>query len=235
MTAGTALHRLGHSRLNVLAALLLTFTTGMIDAIGYLGLDRVFTANMTGNVVILAIGVAGGAALPVAGPLVAFAGFFLGAALSGRAHRGAGSGWTSTTTRTLLATGLLVSATALAVLLSPPQHGSRWALVVTATLGLAMGAQAAAARSLGVADVSTVVVTMTLTGLAADSSIGAGQNRRWRRRTGALLALAAGAAAGALLVKIGLAAGLAACGVSIIAVGVATHRSHRAIRVRLGP
>jgi hypothetical protein len=33
--------------------LALTFTTGIVDAVGYLGLDRVFTANMTGNVVIL--------------------------------------------------------------------------------------------------------------------------------------------------------------------------------------
>ena len=34
--------------------LALTFSTGIVDAVGYLGLDRVFTGNMTGNVVILA-------------------------------------------------------------------------------------------------------------------------------------------------------------------------------------
>jgi Protein of unknown function (DUF1275) len=41
---------------------LLTLVTGLVDAACYLGLGRVFTANMTGNVVLLAFGAAG--ALP---------------------------------------------------------------------------------------------------------------------------------------------------------------------------
>ena len=39
--------------------LALTFATGIIDAVGYLGLDRVFTGNMTGNVVILGMALLG--------------------------------------------------------------------------------------------------------------------------------------------------------------------------------
>jgi uncharacterized membrane protein YoaK (UPF0700 family) len=39
--------------MHLVLMMVLTFTTGIIDAVGYLGLDRVFTANMTGNVVIL--------------------------------------------------------------------------------------------------------------------------------------------------------------------------------------
>jgi uncharacterized membrane protein YoaK (UPF0700 family) len=35
------------------ALLVLTFTTGLIDALSYLGLGRVFTANMTAKVVLL--------------------------------------------------------------------------------------------------------------------------------------------------------------------------------------
>jgi Protein of unknown function (DUF1275) len=47
-----------------LSLLALTFSTGLIDAASYLGLGRVFTANMTGNVVLLGFGIAGAAGLP---------------------------------------------------------------------------------------------------------------------------------------------------------------------------
>ena len=50
---------LGHPL--TLSLLALTFTTGLIDAASYLGLGHVFTANMTGNVVLLGFGIAGAA------------------------------------------------------------------------------------------------------------------------------------------------------------------------------
>ena len=43
----------------LLALSLLTLVTGLVDAACYLGLGRVFTANQTGNVVLLAFGAAG--------------------------------------------------------------------------------------------------------------------------------------------------------------------------------
>ena len=43
------------------ALLVLTFSTGLVDAVSYLGLGRVFTANMTGNIVLLGFGIAGSA------------------------------------------------------------------------------------------------------------------------------------------------------------------------------
>ena len=46
------------------ALLVLTFTTGLVDAVSYLALGRVFTANMTGNVVLLGFGIAGSGGLP---------------------------------------------------------------------------------------------------------------------------------------------------------------------------
>lgn len=58
-----------------LGTLALTFVTGIVDAVGYLGLDRVFTGNMTGNIVILGMGVAGADELPVLGPAIALPGF----------------------------------------------------------------------------------------------------------------------------------------------------------------
>jgi uncharacterized membrane protein YoaK (UPF0700 family) len=54
----------------LLALSLLTLVTGLVDAACYLGLGRVFTANMTGNVVLLAFGAAGAQGLPVLAPTV---------------------------------------------------------------------------------------------------------------------------------------------------------------------
>ncbi len=65
------------------ALLVLTFTTGLVDAVSYLGLGRVFAANMTGNVVLLGFGIAGAAGLPVIAPIVSLAAFLLGAAVGG--------------------------------------------------------------------------------------------------------------------------------------------------------
>ncbi len=43
----------------VRSLLALTVVTGLIEAIGFLGLGHIFTANMTGNVVFLAFALAG--------------------------------------------------------------------------------------------------------------------------------------------------------------------------------
>src|SRR6516164_3746131 len=61
------------------ALLVLTFTTGLVDAVSYLGLGRVFTANMTGNVVLLGFGIAGSGGLPVVAPIVSLVSFLVGA------------------------------------------------------------------------------------------------------------------------------------------------------------
>jgi uncharacterized membrane protein YoaK (UPF0700 family) len=67
---------------------LLTLVTGLVDAACYLGLGRVFTANMTGNVVLLAFGAAGAQGLPVLAPTVSLVVFLAGATAGGRlAHR----------------------------------------------------------------------------------------------------------------------------------------------------
>src|SRR3989442_14418068 len=69
------------------ALLVLTFTTGIVDAVSYLGLGRVFTANMTGNIVFLGFGIAGSGGLPLPAPLV-----FLGSLLPGAGGGGVPAG-----------------------------------------------------------------------------------------------------------------------------------------------
>src|SRR5437588_10823501 len=64
--------------------LALTAGTAVVDAVSYLGLGRVFTANMTGNVVLLAFAAAGVPGLSVSRSLVALGGFLAGAVAGGR-------------------------------------------------------------------------------------------------------------------------------------------------------
>ncbi len=65
------------------ALLVLTFTTGLVDGVSYLGLGHVFTANMTGNIVFLGFGLAGGTGLPVVAPIVSLLAFLVGAGAGG--------------------------------------------------------------------------------------------------------------------------------------------------------
>src|SRR5215470_11254266 len=61
-----------------------TVTTGLIDALSYLALGHVFTANMTGNVVFLGFAVAGAPELSIARSLTALVAFLIGALIGGR-------------------------------------------------------------------------------------------------------------------------------------------------------
>lgn len=219
--------RIDKSRTHLTLMLCLTFSTGIIDALGYLGLDRVFTANMTGNVVILGMGLTGANDLPVLGPLLALAGFMLGAAVTGRSLRHLPRGWGGRSSIILLAVGVIAVGIGLSLLFvaDPP---AEYLHAVTGILGLIMGAQAATARKIGVADVTTVVITSTITGLAADSRIAGGTGHRNPRRIAAVLLMLAGAAAGAgLLMWLSLGAGLVVAGTIVVVCAVGGHFSAR--------
>jgi len=208
--------------------LALTFSTGVIDAAGYLGLDRVFTGNMTGNVVILAMALTGAGGLPVTGPVVALGAFMLGATVAGRALRSTEAGWSQRSTALLTTVSLLLVASAGVMLMAEPgalagSLAQPVRLAVTGTLGLAMGVQAGTARHIGVKDVTTVVVTSTLAGLAFDSRFGARAGQRWPRRALAVVLIGAGAATGALLLRVSLGLALALAAAITLVVAVLGH------------
>lgn len=200
--------------------LALTFGTGVVDAVGYLGLDRVFTGNMTGNVVILGMALVGADDLPVLGPVLALLGFMAGAALAGRVLRTAVGGWTRRTTALFGSVGVVMVALAVLLLAVEDDLDEPLALIVTTLLGAAMGVQAAAARVIAVKDVTTVVVTSTITGLAADSVLGSGRGGGSGRRAAAVVLILAGAAAGAALLRWHLGAGLVVAGAIVLAATV---------------
>lgn len=202
--------------------LALTFSTGVIDAVGYLGLDKVFTGNMTGNVVILGMALAGADDLPIVGPVIALVLFMAGAAVSGRTLKGRPAGWSSLSTGLFAFVGVILLIAALVALLVSDRP--EWVnLTLTGALGLAMGIQAGAARHIGVADVTTVVVTSTIVGLAFDSVFGGGGNKNWARRLLAVALIGAGAAVGALLLQVHLGAGMLLAAVITIGAAVLGH------------
>lgn len=212
-----------HERLHLLLMLALTFSTGVIDAVGYLGLDRVFTGNMTGNVVILGMGLLGADHLPVLGPVVALVLFMGGAAVAGRVLRPIPAGWTKRSTSLFSVVGgvLAVAAVALAPFGRDVPIGLQYA--ATGALGFAMGMQAAAARHIAVKDVTTVVVTSTLTGLAADSVLGGNKGQAWKRRAGAVALIGLGALVGAAALHVQIGLGLAIAALIVIAVASIGH------------
>jgi uncharacterized membrane protein YoaK (UPF0700 family) len=93
-------------------------------------------------------------------------------------------------------------------------------MLITAGLAVAMGLQAATARHLSVKDVTTVVVTSTLTGLAADSRLGGGTGAHWGRRLGAVVLILLGATAGAALLPLHLGWGILLTAVLTLAVAL---------------
>lgn len=201
--------------------LLLSVTTGLVDAISVLGLGKVFTANMTGNIVFLGfavVGTPGFHALPFVTALLAF---LLGAGTGGRAgkaHQGLP-----------LRRWLLVAAAIEAVLLwaaaivsigfdVEKQSPSASLHAIIALTAMAMGFRNATIRQLKIPDLTTTVLTLTLTGLAADSRWAGGTSPNWARRVAGVVAIFLGAAIGAAAVmQWGLSVPLLLAGALIVA------------------
>lgn len=183
------------------ALLALTFTTGLVDGVSYLGLGHVFTANMTGNVVLLGFGLAGGTGLPVLAPIVSLLAFLLGAAAGGAlAARLSDRHPLHIGVALAIEVGLLTVAAVFAAAVK--LHAGRLSAdTVIAILALAMGVRNATVRKLAVPDLTTTVLTLTLTGLAADSRLAGGTGRGTVRRTSAVVTMLAGALVGALELK----------------------------------
>ncbi|GII96821.1 YoaK family protein [Sinosporangium siamense] len=206
--------------------LALTFATGVVDAVGYLRLDQVFAGNMTGNVVILGMALTGVTGLPVLGPVMALVFFLAGAAVAGRVLRTAAPGWSRRCTGLLGGVGLVLAATALCLALTgvgaPAVRAS-----MASSLALAMGVQAATARHLAVKDVTTVVVTSTLTGLAADSRLGAARGQGALRRGAVVALITIGAVTGAALCQLNEGLAVVAAALVVLAVTGLGHASAR--------
>jgi uncharacterized membrane protein YoaK (UPF0700 family) len=188
----------------------ITAICGMLDAASYLGMGQVFVEIMTGNLVYLAftIGSTGSPTIHTVVPpditpyLVALGTFAVGAVLGGRLVRAPGR-WGQRRAGFAvewLALGVAVIATAA---LHPGSTGSP-RLVVCGFLAFGMGIQNAMLRRWGLPDLATNVMTLTMVGLFAESTLGGGDNIRGGRRALSIGIFAVSAGFGAFLVRFGV-------------------------------
>jgi uncharacterized membrane protein YoaK (UPF0700 family) len=206
----------------------LTFVTGLVDAVAYLRLGHVFVANMTGNIVFVGFAAGGAADFSVWGSLLALACFLPGGIAAGRLASRLGNDrrrqLSAAVTVELVLCALAVAVAAIGG--RQLDAGSRYALI--ALLALAMGVQNATARRLAVADLTTTVLTLTLTGIASDSWLGGGSGARTARRVLAVAAMLLGAFVGALLLIHLRAVAPLVLAAALLALVAATARLHAA-------
>src|SRR6266850_6098770 len=189
----------------------MTAVTGLVDAVSFLSLGRVFTANMTGNIVLLAFATARVPGLSITLSLTALVSFLTGALLGGRIMaRASGDSHMRFATRAFLLEVVLLTVASLCGIgyKGNVMEPSVQPLALIALTAVAMGARNAAVRKLAIPDLTTTVLTLTLTGIGADSSLANSNNPRLARRVEAVVAMFLGAAFGAVIIHYSISAAL---------------------------
>lgn len=176
--------------------LVITMATGVVEAVCYMRLGRVFAAYMTGTLILTGIRLGGGTTTSLLPPIVSVSTFLTGAVIGGRFVRGHASPLRAFAHTLVAETLLLVVASGVAGML-PIGHGDVGRYLTLGCLGVAMGTQVAATKYLGVTDLTMPVATGIVHGIFYESALAGGKPHRPRRRAGLVLSLMAGAALGA--------------------------------------
>jgi uncharacterized membrane protein YoaK (UPF0700 family) len=182
-------------------AVVLTLGTGATDVASFTRLGNVFTSVMTGNLVLLGLGVGRQSGALAAHAVAAFAGYLAGVAAGARLVPGGQApetAWHRALPTALLVEFVLLAGFTLGWELTSAAPSGAATLVLLTVAAAAMGTQSAAARGFG-GRVSTTYLTGTLTGVvAAWVTPGREAKMQWRE-VSLLAALAAGAAVGGLV------------------------------------
>ncbi|PWG60665.1 YoaK family protein [Bifidobacterium catulorum] len=213
------------------ALVILTFVSGLVDALSYLSLGHVFVANVTGNIVFLGFSVAHAEGFVWWTSTLTLVAFVAGAVIGGRIiHRFEGNRAKHLLISTCVQAAFVVAALIGIYLLNrfapepamggagtgatvaqvvrdtgpslnfpTASHVDLHVITLIVLLAPAMGIQNSTARKLSVPDLPTTVLTMTLTGIVADTSAHGHERSKLGRRAVVLTALAIGALIGALL------------------------------------
>jgi len=212
------------------ALLGMTAVTGLVDAVSFLSLGRVLTANMTGNIVLLAFATVQVPGLSITYSLAALLSFLVGAISGGRimARAGADSQIRFAAQAFLLEDVFLFAASlsAIGYRRDVLEHSFQTFALIALT-ALAMGTRNAAVRKLAIPDLTTTVLTLTITGIGADSSIANGSNPRLARRVESVVAMFLGAALGAVIIHYSISAALALATAISVVCSAALFRSLR--------
>ena len=183
--------------------LVLTFSTGLVDAASFLALGHVFTANMTGNVVFMAFALAGVPGLSMTRSAIALLSALAAGVLAGYIDKRLvwkrRNLWLSASFA-IEAIFLTFAFCVVWFSRGQPIQASTVDSVIVLT-GLSMGIRNGTVRRLAVPDLNTTVLTLTVAGLAFDSSIAGGNNIRWQRKAGSIVMMFMGAATGAMMLR----------------------------------
>lgn len=214
-------------RLTVAGLLMLTFATGLVDAISVLRLGHVFVANMTGNVIFLGFWFVPHSGVDLPAAAVGFAGFVTGAVIGGRLARRMDHDvrrWLTFALGGEVVVLLILSALAGAGVLN---YQGRGRLILILGLATVFGSQSVAARRFGIPELTTTVLTATIVSIGMDSRLAGGSGDRERLRYAVVFTMCGGAAVGATLSLLVVAPVIALAALSV-AGGLAVFRYGRA-------
>ena len=180
-------------RLTVGRLLLLTFATGIVDAVSVLVLGHVFVANMTGNVIFLGFWFVPHPVVDMTAALVAFVEL-----RGGRGARGPLARHLDNEVRRWLTVALgveVVVLVALSILAGTGvlDYHDNTKLILIAGLAVTFGSQNATARQFGIQELSTTVLTSTIVGIGFDSRLAGGTGHREKLRYSVVVTMCAGA------------------------------------------
>jgi uncharacterized membrane protein YoaK (UPF0700 family) len=196
-------------RSTVAALLLLTFATGLADAMSILVLGHVFVANMTGNVIFLGFWLAPKSSIDLTAVAVALPTFVCATIVSGRLARHFGERarpWITTVLTTEIALLVALSALGGAGVL---HYHDNTKLIMIGLLAVTFGLQHSSARQFGIQELSTTVLTSTIVSLGLDSQLAGGTGARQKLRLGVVFTMCAGALVGATMSRFVVAPGFA--------------------------
>ena len=186
-------------RATVAALLLLTFATGLADAISILVLGHVFVANMTGNVIFLGFWLAPKTSIDLTAVAVALPTFFCTTILSGRLARHFGERTRAWITRVLATEILLLLTLSILAGAGVLRYHDNTKLIMIGMLAVTFGLQHSSARQFGIQELSTTVLTSTIVSLGLDSRLSGGTGAREKLRFSVVFTMCAGAFVGATM------------------------------------
>ena len=210
-------------RLTVVCLLLLTFATGIVDAVSVLALGHIFVANMTGNVIFLGFWFVPHSGIDLTAAIVAFVSFLAGTVLGGRLVRHIDSEVRLWLTVALGAEVVVLLALSILAGAGVLNYHDNTKLILTAGLAVTFGSQNATARLFGIQELSTTVLTSTIVGLGFDSRLAGGTGHREKLRYTVVLTMCAGAVAGATITRFTVAPAIALAA-AVVAVSAAIFR-----------
>lgn len=209
--------------MTVVALMLLTFATGLVDAISVLVLGHVFVANMTGNVIFLGFWFAQHPVIDLGAAVVSFVSFLAGTILGGRLARHLDTKVRRWLTVALGIEVLILMTVSILAGTGVLTYQGYDRLIVIAGLAVSFGSQNAAARQFGIQELSTTVLTSTIVGIGFDSRLAGGAGQREKLRYGVVVTMLAGAAVGATMTRFAVAPVIALAGV-VVATSAAIFR-----------